>query len=350
MSKNFLAAAAAVAKDTLIIAKCSFQARENTLPKGLRNVIISVFLAAALLLCSCSFEAFGYRFTAVPIEEPPDDDPNIRYYDTAEDGLTADIDYELIRKNGMEYVYESITDTDLKDNICALLRAMDNLEADVNLPHPIPVDEVRTFVHFVSDYICGFTHVVCYSYSYWGDENDEKAYAIRLKYYDDKDSEQAHDELDELNALIDQLVLDAPKKEYEKLKYFYDQVTRRCRYDETLSHPDSRNAYGALLEGYAICQGYANAMQLLLSRAGFEAVPVIGNLSKNESHKWNRVKLSDGKWYDIDTTWDDKPGFGKGGDYKCFLVPEKTLEELQHPTANEAAYFEIPKALDDYKR
>lgn len=313
-----------------------------------RRYCAALTAVLAALLCSCSFEAFGYRFSAEPIEDPfVDDDPNVRYYDTADGGRAddADIVYELIRKNGMEYVYGRITDADLKDNICAVLRAMDNLETDVNLPHPIPVDEVRTFVHFVSDYICGFTHVDYYTYSYWGDDSNELAYAIRLSYH--KDSEQAHEELDKLNELIDGLVLDAPEDEREKIKFFYDQVTKHCAYDKTFSHVDIGNAYGVFFDGYAVCQGYANAMQLLLSRAGFEAVPVVGKISEYEPHKWNRVKLSDGNWYDIDTTWDDKSAaFGRGGNYKHFLVTAQKLDELSHPKADKAAYFVLPEVLE----
>lgn len=310
--------------------------------------ITGVFFAA-MLLCSCSFNAFGYRFTVEPVESSDGEPilrPEVRYYDVGDGSDESEpigIDYNVIRKNGMQFVFRNISDPEVKENIAAILNAMQLLETDVTLPKPLPVDEVKTLVHFVSDYLCGYTHIAYYTYSYWSDENNEKAYAIRLKYT--KDSEQAYDEFNRLNELVDRLVSEAPKDEYEKIRFFYDTVIQKCRFDASLSHENSGNAFGALVDGYAVCQGYANAMQLLLSRAGFDVVPVI---NYDNSHKWNRVLLSDGNWYDIDATWDDESSAASGGDYACFLVSDKTLKKLKHPTADEAAYFELPKTSDDY--
>lgn len=67
---------------------------------------------------------------------------------------------------------------------------------------------------------------------------------------------------------------------------------------------DSRapwTAYGALVKGDAVCQGYALAYKYLLNRAGIPSV-IISSSAMN--HAWNGVQIN-GQWYHVDCTWDD---------------------------------------------
>ena len=64
------------------------------------------------------------------------------------------------------------------------------------------------------------------------------------------------------------------------------------------------NAWGVLMNGTAVCQGYAEAMMLLCNRYGIECVLISGKDSKGEPHMWNQIKLG-GRWYNIDVTFDD---------------------------------------------
>lgn len=64
---------------------------------------------------------------------------------------------------------------------------------------------------------------------------------------------------------------------------------------------------GVLLDGAAVCEGYANAFQYLLNLAGMQAFGVTGvatSGSGSENHKWNIVRI-DGEYYQVDVTWDD---------------------------------------------
>lgn len=63
--------------------------------------------------------------------------------------------------------------------------------------------------------------------------------------------------------------------DFEKELALHDALLRSVRYDETSfdpatpqGQPDSGNPYGALVEGYGICLGYATSLQLLLDLAG----------------------------------------------------------------------------------
>lgn len=90
--------------------------------------------------------------------------------------------------------------------------------------------------------------------------------------------------------------------EYEKELYLHDALAKRVVYAES-SH--AHNAYGALVEGVAVCEGYAEALQVLLHRAGIRSFIALGSdWDTGIPHAWNYVRI-DGKWYHTDLTWDD---------------------------------------------
>ena len=84
-----------------------------------------------------------------------------------------------------------------------------------------------------------------------------------------------------------------------------------CSYDNDNSM--RHNAYGALIDGKAVCDGYSKAFQVICNSLGVECVGINGycpefNRENGESsdtgHMWNCVKI-DGDWYHIDVTWND---------------------------------------------
>ncbi|MBR2311371.1 MAG: hypothetical protein IKA47_12730 [Oscillospiraceae bacterium] len=89
--------------------------------------------------------------------------------------------------------------------------------------------------------------------------------------------------------------------EYEKELYLHDTLAQRIVYKESTN---AHNAYGALVEGIAVCEGYAEAFQYLLHQAGIWSYLVIGS-SRGVGHEWNMVRI-DGKYYHVDLTWDDQ--------------------------------------------
>lgn len=61
------------------------------------------------------------------------------------------------------------------------------------------------------------------------------------------------------------------------------------------------SAYGALVIGESVCQGYTEAYEYLLRKVGIKSVRC---RSEALNHIWNIVYI-DGKPYHVDTTWDD---------------------------------------------
>ena len=84
---------------------------------------------------------------------------------------------------------------------------------------------------------------------------------------------------------------------------------------------------GTLVEGKAVCQGYALAYQYLLNKVGIESKYVA---SSAMNHGWNLVKIF-GRWYHVDVTWDD-PVWDQLGRVKhqYFLLSDAGIMGLEH--------------------
>ncbi len=87
----------------------------------------------------------------------------------------------------------------------------------------------------------------------------------------------------------------------------HDYIALHTRYDfaavdnHTNDNPNMFNAYGTLVNGLAVCQGYALAYMDLLSANGVKSYFVS---SKNINHAWLIIETEKG-WYHSDVTWDD---------------------------------------------
>lgn len=95
--------------------------------------------------------------------------------------------------------------------------------------------------------------------------------------------------------------------DYEKELYLHDALVKHVTYDD--AYVEEQNAYSALVNGMAVCSGYAFALQYLLMRAGIESYYVVGTAGEDENgkpvgHAWNIAKIG-GVWYYVDPTWDD---------------------------------------------
>lgn len=134
--------------------------------------------------------------------------------------------------------------------------------------------------------------------------------------------------------------------DYEKELALHDYLITHCVYsDQAVQQPDSDiyRAYGAMVKQDAVCNGYAEAMQLMLLCAGVNSKFVIGT-ADGVDHAWNLVELN-GKWYHLDATWDDpKPDQGDDTLHPYFNVTDEimekthTWEEENYPEAADMEY------------
>lgn len=101
---------------------------------------------------------------------------------------------------------------------------------------------------------------------------------------------------------------------YEKVKSIHDYIYNINEYPEvqgTFSDgspwygPMAHQPTGVFLKGFAVCEGYAESFKLLCDREGIPCITVLGT-GNGGAHKWNYVKMEDGKWYLVDATWNDQ--------------------------------------------
>ena len=113
----------------------------------------------------------------------------------------------------------------------------------------------------------------------------------------------------------------------QKALALHDYLTQHIAYDYAdymagTVGEKAYTAYGALVEGKAVCEGYAKAYQLLLDRCGIDAV-MVSSLAMN--HGWNLVKL-EGSWYHVDVTWDDPvPDTPGKANHTYFLLSDSAI-------------------------
>lgn len=94
---------------------------------------------------------------------------------------------------------------------------------------------------------------------------------------------------------------------YLELKSIHDSLASLVTYNASTAHP--YDAYGALIDHQAVCQGYAEAFKLLCDRENIPCILVSGSgvtTQGTEPHMWNYVQMEDGSWYAVDVTWDDQ--------------------------------------------
>ena len=130
-----------------------------------------------------------------------------------------------------------------------------------------------------------------------------------------------------------------PLSKAQMLKYVHDWLIITVDYDysglrkrNAISYSEAvkkysylSNEYGALVDGKAVCEGYAYAFKAIVdelvrrTKANIKCDVAIG-----QNHAWNMVRLA-GKWYVVDVTWDDsaKKDFFKKISTSEFLVTDK---------------------------
>ena len=124
------------------------------------------------------------------------------------------------------------------------------------------------------------------------------------------------------------------KTDLEKLSAVYAYLCENVIYDE--SAENCFTAYGALVEGKAVCQGYALAMMRLLNALNVTADVAIGT-SGGVNHMWNVVKI-DGEYFLLDSTWDSE------SEAKCYAYFLKGSDNFANHTVTENYFVTISES------
>lgn len=145
------------------------------------------------------------------------------------------------------------------------------------------------------------------------------------------DRTYTEEEKNMINAKLDNVIkenINDSMTVEEKLKVLHDYIINHTKYDIEKNNTGSskyhsNTAYGALIEGYATCNGYADIYALILDRLNIKNYRIASS-----THIWNAVNINN-EWLHVDLTWDD-PVSDDGKDYlyhTYFLVDNETLKK-----------------------
>lgn len=145
------------------------------------------------------------------------------------------------------------------------------------------------------------------------------------------DKSYTKEEIDLINTEVDRLynqIVNPNASVRDNIKSVHDYIINHARYDSNRSDYGDKShqsniAYGPLFEGWAVCGGYSDLMQLFLEKLGVKNFKV-----SSAKHVWNAV-FYDNMWLNLDLTWDD-PVSSDGKDYlehNYFLIDTETLLE-----------------------
>ncbi len=130
-----------------------------------------------------------------------------------------------------------------------------------------------------------------------------------------------------LRAALDEAVVTYPEKtasRYETLAIMHKKLCEGIVYEKNAPH--AHDVIGGLVDGLAVCDGYARAFKLLCDAYEIPCVVVVGDAIQNgqtDPHAWNYVEMEDGKWYAVDVTWNDSESTPT---QHYFLVGADTLQ------------------------
>jgi len=128
-----------------------------------------------------------------------------------------------------------------------------------------------------------------------------------------------------LPAIAAEIFPDPYASDFDKTLAAHDWLVANLEYDvDTPSFSDENGTYGAFILRRTMCQGYAEALELLLRcYTDIEVVQIVGEamnsalfgdgdysgnaVSSWRGHAWNAVKIDD-DWYQVDTTFNDPIG------------------------------------------
>ncbi len=133
-------------------------------------------------------------------------------------------------------------------------------------------------------------------------------------------------------------LVEGVESEFERELILHDALAQNLTY--VTGAENAHNAYGAIVQGRTVCEGYAEAFQYLLMRSGIQSFIINGSsinpsTGTAEGHAWNAVKI-DGKFYHVDLTWNDQ----ESGTFHAYFNQPTSVIEADH--AIDSAVYPLP--------
>ena len=204
------------------------------------------------------------------------------------------------------YSYDQL-DRDEQKLYTEMLQAVGSCRSFVSVKADVTPQRLKQIYYYFQADMPQFFWMDGYSYTTGSDG------LVRSMYLNfDSDLQQAKEKWQILQEKVLSCaeILSGIEGDYQKSLWINDYLCKNTVYD---SDAQMRyTAYGCLVDGSAVCAGYAKAAQLLFYSQDMACVYVRGD-SKGERHGWNIVLLED-DWYHLDVTWNDATFKGEDKD------------------------------------
>lgn len=208
-----------------------------------------------------------------------------------------------------------------------IYNALKDLKSEVYMPTKLSSDEIFDIRNEVLEDNPEFFYLDYSNSRYWSNGK------LEFNYIGTKENIKAMSSEVEIKAdMIISKIIKPGMSEAKKELAIHDYIVANTRYDVKNYENDtiprsSHNVDGVLLDGVAVCEGYAKTFKLLLERVGIESIVVVG---PKINHAWNIVKI-DGEYYHVDVTWDDPVPDVEGRIlHTYFNVPDKRMIKGKH--------------------
>ncbi|MDD4706407.1 MAG: hypothetical protein PHS24_04275 [Bacilli bacterium] len=154
-------------------------------------------------------------------------------------------------------------------------------------------------------------------------------------------------EIDEINQKIDYIMQNYLTNDMtleDKILTLHDYIINNTKYDQDringTKNYKSNIAYGPLIQNYAICGGYADAMALFLNRLNVPNFKVA-----SDTHVWNAIFINN-QWRHLDLTWDDPVSQNSNNNnliHKFYLIDTFTLQnyDIEDHDYDQTIYQEL---------
>ena len=219
-----------------------------------------------------------------------------------------------------------------------IVEGLRNVEARISIPYGMlqytTQDEIRDIYFAIVRAHPEFFYVGNYA-----GFSSQGGYVVSFSpHYDETLAKE--DVISAFNARVEEILaetIESDMSQVEKALSLHDYLVLHCAYDWYVANKQGEpsynvyTAYGALMEGNAVCQGYAMAYNLLLNKVGIKTDYVTSVIPGRGGHGWSLVKIED-TWYHVDVTWDDPMPFNTGHDlpgycrHDYFLVSTETMK------------------------
>lgn len=282
-----------------------------------------------------------------------DDDTQLTYKKITVEDFTPSPFYEPIKTNIGRESLQSESEIKLYDSIGDSITTISETKDENDHYRTMRVTvkdehmserEIRMAVNaFIFDNPQVFWIDNLFGYAYVGEDTLAEFYSVMS-------ADECEQKMAVLHSAVN-MIMSSMKdgmSEFEREKLVHDYIIGNCEYKGTAKSLNDGweyfCAYGPLVKGEAVCEGYAKSQQLLMNLCGIECTTIRGD-SDGIGHMWNVIKI-DGEWYHLDTTWDDSNSDPK---YDFFNVNDEMIKvtHIISPDVEEVSLEEDGK--DDLK-